>query len=182
MSEPPGKPLIFSNSFFKPFNFSLFSFNLLSSLIITLNSLSGLDFLSPFQLILLRFYLVHLFGTYSSLLHHSWFAVFVSVCLVGWLCFLAVEKQPLLGDVLCVSAAYMLVPRLACSRGASSVGCVGPPVPADSCRRLTTVGRLVGCQAPPGVLAAVGWAWVMRLLAVWPWDPLTWCWPTRGWS
>lgn len=32
-----------------------------------------------------------------------------------------------------MSAAYMLVPRLTCSRDASSVGCVGPPVPADYC-------------------------------------------------
>ena len=60
------------------------------------------------------------------LLHFAWFAVFVSVYLVGWLCFPALEKQPFL-DVLCMSAThFFLVTRPTYSRDASCVGCMGP--------------------------------------------------------
>ena len=110
--------------------------------------------------------------------------------LVGWLCFLTLEKWPFIRYILCIPAAHSpLVTRSICSWGAPYMGCMDP----FFCGRLTTVGGLVGlagpqsgCQALSCVKAAGWWGRVMRQLAAVPWGggPRSQgkCWLTGGWS
>lgn len=84
--------------------------------------------------------------------------------LIGWLCVLALEKWPFVGDVLCTPVVHFpLVTRAVCSRGVLCLGRMGPSVVAGwllwEVWEVWLTPVLVGFQALHCVEAAIHW-WV----------------------
>ena len=131
---------IFSNSFL---NFSLCSsILLLNSLSMIMMSFYWVDYLSPLCLVLLWFYLVPSFGTYSSVASF-WLILFYFYVLGMSVTFLILEKWPYVGDILWNPATQSsLVTRALCSRGVPYMDCVC--VASSFVAGMITVGVLVG--------------------------------------
>lgn len=59
--------------------------------------------------------------------------LFLSLCLVGWLCFLMLEKQPFVGNVLCVQRHTPLWSSELCAQRCPYVGCMDPSGVTGDC-------------------------------------------------
>lgn len=110
---------IFSNSLFETSNFSLFvhspEFFFLSWILLIYFynhylQLYWVDWLSPLHLVIVLgcffFFLFFLLGHSLLLYHFIYLPVFISVFLVGCLCFLTLEKWPFVGEAFCSSSTF----------------------------------------------------------------------------